>query len=213
MTASLRQPIPFADQRLQRSLERICAFYDQRKVGETGALGFRRSSDLKTVLRCIERLVAEKAMEVGSSLFLDLGCADGRVNVLLSYLTRFSVGVELDEWTLAEYRPLRDTLEEGLRREGLANVGDNIRLFHGDCLAPELHEEIKRETGFGIEDFDVFYTYLVMHEEIASLIEERGKRGSLLLVYGVDKIIPSYRGLDLLSFSPMEGRVAGYIKT
>jgi hypothetical protein len=212
VNAILSKETSLGDQRLIKTLEKICAFYDARKVGETGALGFRRSSDLKTVLRCLDRLIAEKAVERGRALFLDLGCADGRVNVLLSYLVRLSVGVELDEWTLAEYRPLRDMLEEGLRREGLEGLGDNIRLFKGDCLTNEIHGEIRRETGFGIEHFDVFYTYLVMHEEIASLIRERGKRGALLLVYGVDRIIPSYRGLDLLPFSPMEGRVAAYVK-
>lgn len=203
---------PSRDPRLTDTLERICAFYDGRKVGETGALGFRRSSDMQTVLRCISRLIKEGILEQGKALFLDLGCADGRVNVLLSYLVGLSVGVELDEWTLAEYGPLRAILEADLSAGGLQAIGDNIRLFHGDCLAPELHERIRSETGFGLEDFDVFYTYLVMHEEIASIIEQRGKRGALFLVYGVGGILPSYGGLRLLPFSPMEGRVAAYVK-
>jgi hypothetical protein len=63
-------------------------------------------------LTCTERLIGEKIINPGQSAFLDLGCADGRVNLFLGGLTRLSVGIELDEWTLDEYEPLRTELME-----------------------------------------------------------------------------------------------------
>ena len=103
---------------LKRTLEAVSEFFDQRKVGNVGPLGFRRSTDLKILLACMDRLLDEKILIPGKSRFMDLGCADGRVNLLLSYLTRISVGIELDEWTLDEYNPLRDDLVTTLRKNG-----------------------------------------------------------------------------------------------
>ena len=93
------------EDRLKRTLEAVSEFFDHRKVGNVGPLGFRRSTDLKILLACLDRLLDEKILIPGKSRFMDLGCADGRVNLLLSYLTKLSVGIELDEWTLDEYGP------------------------------------------------------------------------------------------------------------
>ena len=69
------------------------------------------------------------------------------------------------------------------------------------------------ETGVGIRDFDFFYTYLVMHEEFAGFLKDRAKEGALFLVYGLNKIMPTYPGFRLLKeLSPIEGILAVYRK-
>lgn len=198
---------------LKETLRKVAEFYDQRKVGDVGALGFRRSTDLGTLLACLERLLDEEIIRQNQSLFLDLGCADGRVNVFLGYLMKVSVGIEVDAWTLEEYGPLRSKLEQLLNQAGLLSPPENIFLLNGDSSDEEVHERIKRETGVRFEDFDLFYTYLVMQEEFAELIAQRAKKGAIFMVYGLSKILPRYEGFRLLKhISPMEGILALYEK-
>jgi hypothetical protein len=201
------------DEQLKKTLLRVAKFYDQRKVGDVGPLGFRRSTDMMTMFACLDRLLDEKIITPNETMFLDLGCADGRVNVFLSYLVRMSVGIELDEWTFDEYGPLKLQLEEILKHEGLLLPPENTFIFYGDATDESIHQTIKRETGARFEDFDLFYTYLVMHEEFAELIERKAKRGSVFIVYGLDKIMPTYKGFSLLKhISPLEGILAIYRK-
>ena len=198
---------------MKNALERVARFYDCRKVGDVGPLGFRRSTDMEIFLRCVERLLKEGILAPGRTRFLDLGCADGRVNVFLSYLVRTSAGIELDEWTIEEYAPLKSELEESLRRDGIPVPPDNIFLFHGDATDPLIHETLAGRTGIPFEEFDLFYTYLVMHEEFASLIREKARTGAVFMVYGLDRIMPSYEGFRLLDhLSPLEGILALYEK-
>jgi SAM-dependent methyltransferase len=201
------------DQRLKKSLSKVAEFYDQRKVGAVGPLGFRRSTDLITLLACVDRLIGEEIIKPDETAFLDLGCADGRVNLFFSYLVRLSVGIELDEWTLEEYDPLRGELANTLEKAGLLSPPANIFLFHGDSTDKTLHDTITRETGVGIESFDLFYTYLIMHEEFAEMLAERAKGGSIFMVYGLNTILPKYPGFRLLrDLSPMERILALYQK-
>lgn len=201
------------DELLDKSLRKVAHFYDERKVGDVGFLGFRRSTDLAVLFACLKRLSLEKILDPKASLFLDLGCADGRVNVLFSYLVKISVGIELDEWTLEEYGPLKTHLEKELKQQGLLRPPDNIFLFHGDSTDEMVHQCVAEKTGVRFEDVDFFYTYLVMHEEFAELISRKAKSGSVYMVYGLSKIIPSYQGLrHLRHISPMEGILALYQK-
>ncbi|MCP4680923.1 MAG: hypothetical protein GY864_01150 [Desulfobacterales bacterium] len=201
------------DENLKQSLAAVASFYDQRQVGHVGPLGFRRSTDLTTLLACLDRLLDEKIIKPDESMFLDLGCADGRINVFLSYIVKLSVGIELDEWTLDEYSPLKDELEITIKDKGLLPPPDNTFLFHGDSIDIDVHSRISKETGLGFEDFDLFYTYLIMHEEFAELIREKAKAGAIFMVYGLSKIMPKYNGLKLLDrISPMEGILALYRK-
>ena len=178
-----------------------------------GPLGFRRSTDLKILLACLDRLLNEELLIPGKSKFMDLGCADGRVNLLLSYLTKLSVGIELDEWTLEEYGPLRAELAKSFKGNGFIPPPDNIFLYHGDSTDENVHRRVEGETGSGIKDFDFFYTYLVMHEEFAGFLKDRAKEGALFLVYGLNKIMPTYPGFRLLKeLSPIEGILAVYRK-
>jgi len=199
------------DQRLRDTLSKIAEFYDQRKVGDSGPLGFRRSTDLATLLTCSERLIREAVIIPGETAFLDLGCADGRVNVFFSYLVRFSVGIEMDEWTLDEYGPLRSSLETALEKEALLAPPENIFLFQGDSTDRALHDAVARRTGRAIGSFDVFYTYLVMHDAFAEMLAESARKGAIFMVYGLDAILPHYPGFRLLrDLSPMEGILALY---
>lgn len=107
------------DEHLRRTLTTVAQFYDQQKVGDMGPLGFRRSTDMMTLMGCLELLLDEKIINLCKTMFLDLGCADGRVNVFLSYLVKMSVGIELDEWTLEENGPLVTRLGKVLKDDSL----------------------------------------------------------------------------------------------
>jgi hypothetical protein len=198
---------------MKKTLKVIAEFYDKRKVGDVGHLGFRRSSELSKLLSGLDRLLEEGIIIPDKTLFLDLGCADGRVNVFLSYLVKVSVGIELDEWTINEYSALKSELVGHLIKDSLVLPGKNIYLFHGDSMDNHVHHKLKQETGCALADFDLFYTYLVMHEEFADLIAREAKSGSFYMVYGLEKILPRYNGLRLLHhLSPMEGILAIYQK-
>jgi SAM-dependent methyltransferase len=201
------------DKTLERTLLQVVEFYDGRKVGDVGHLGFRRSSDLAKVLASLKTMIGQGLFEPGASRFLDLGCADGRVNVLLSYIAKTSVGIELDEWTLDDYKPLRQKLDALLTKRGLRLPEQNIFHFHGDSMDESLHDRIRHETGIGFDQFDLFYTYLTMMEEFAELIVRKARPGALFMVYGLDKILPRFSGLQLLTPErPLEGIIALYQK-
>jgi len=199
---------------LEETLLQVVEFYDRRKVGDVGHLGFRRSSDLSKVLSCLRTMLGQSLPVPAEDLFLDMGCGDGRVNVLLSYLTKKSIGIELDEWTLDDYGPLREELEAWLAQRGLLLPRKNVCLYHGDSMDESLHDRIHHETGVRFDQFDLFYTYLTMHEEFAELILRKAKRGAVFMVYGLEKIIPRFTGLRLLTPErPLEGIIALYQKT
>ena len=201
------------DRDIEKSLLRAARFYDGKKVGDTGPLGFRRSTDLMKLKECIDRLLEENILVPGKSLFLDMGCGDGRVNVLFSYLARKSIGIEIDECTLEEYIPLKKKLLTVLRADGLMPPPENIFLFQGDSRDAGLYQSIQRQTSVGFEDFDLFYTYLTLQDEFAEFIAQRAKAGAVFMVYGLDKIIPRHRDLMLLTpDEPLNGILALYQK-
>jgi hypothetical protein len=200
------------NQDIKKTLLGVADFYDRRKVGNVGSLGFRRSSDLKKLISCVETMTTWGILVPHQSFFLDLGCADGRVNVLLSYLVNMSVGVEIDEWTWDEYPALRKDLEDFLRSLSLPPPPDNIHLFHGDSTDPRIHKAIKRRIGADLKDFDLFYTYLVMYEEFSELIAGKAKRGAVFMVYGMERILPRLDGMQLITPEPLEGILALYQK-
>jgi SAM-dependent methyltransferase len=198
---------------MEKSLLSAARFYDGKKVGDTGPLGFRRSTDLMKLKECIDGLLERKILNPGKSLFLDMGCGDGRVNVLFSYLVRKSIGIEMDEWTLDEYIPLKQELLTVLGADRLMLPPENIFLFQGDSRDAGLHESIQRQTGVGFEDFDLFYTYLTLQDEFAELIAQRAKAGAVFMVYGLDRIMPRHRDLRLLTpGEPLKGILALYQK-
>jgi hypothetical protein len=200
--------------KLEITLQAVAEFYDQRKVGHIGSMGFRRSSDLGRVKAAVNHLMTRALLIPQKSAFLDMGCADGRVNVLMSYLTVKSVGIEVNEWIMDEYVPVKKALEDALKTARLPLPPDNISLFLGDTLDDETHEAVKNRTGSSFEEFDLFYTYLSMYEEFSELIVRKAKKGALFMVYGLDKILPRINGLELLTpQNPLEGIIALYRKT
>lgn len=202
------------DERTKETLIKVADFYDHRKVGERGPLGFRRSTDLTTFFNCLDPLLNKGIIKPDETIFMDLGCGDGRLNVFLSYVVKKSVGVELDEWTLQESGGFRMELEHALKSDRLILPPDNIFLLHGDAADETVHKTIVRETGVAFEKFDVFYTYLIIHEECARLIARRAQSGSILMVYGLDKVLPRYEEMQLMEdVSPIEGILALYQKT
>ena len=202
-----------SEETVERTLLQVAEFYDSRKVGDVGHLGFRRSSDLSKVFSCLETMMAQGLLVPGTAHFLDMGCADGTVNVLMSYLTKTSVGIELDDWTLDDYKPLRRELDALLAERGLALPQENISLYHGDSVDESLHDRIHRETGVRFDQFDLFYTYLTMQEEFAELIARKARSGAIFMVYGLEKIIPRFTGFHLLTPErPLEGILALYRK-
>ena len=197
----------------KEAMLKVADFFDSRKVGNIGPLGFRRSSDLDRLLAGIGALQNKNILCSSGLNFLDMGCGDGRVNILLSYIAGKSIGIELDEWTLDDYSPLRKELDKKLIEQCLPLPPDNIHLFEGDSLDPDLHGRVKSRTGVAIEDIDLFYTYLTLHEEIAELISQKAKSGAVFMVYGLEKIMPKYNGLELLTpDGPLEGIIAVYKK-
>jgi hypothetical protein len=201
------------NEEIRKTLRRVASFYDHRKVGDVGALGFRRSTDLAKLIPCLGWLIEHHLLIPGQSRFLDMGCADGRVNVLLSYLVKFSVGIELDEWTLEEYAPLKKELEGFLCEDLLLLPPQNIFLFHGDSTDETLHDTIMGKIGAGFGGFDLFYTYLTMHDEFAEMIVRKAKQGSVFMVYGLETILPRFNGLRLLTPErALEGILALYQK-
>ena len=98
-------------------------------------------------------------------------------------------------------------------KEGCPCLAKNIFLYHGDSMDESLHDRIHHETGVRFDQFDLFYTYLTMQEEFAELIARKAKSGAVFMVYGLEKIIPRFTGLRLLTPErPLEGIVALYQK-
>ena len=101
---------PVIDDRLSRTLSLIGSFYEAHKVGYQGNEGYRKSTDLGKFAECIRELVSEGFIEPNRTVFTDLGCADGRVNVMMSYFVRTSIGIEIDSDILSEYEPRKKAL-------------------------------------------------------------------------------------------------------
>lgn len=205
--------MPMLDEGLRETLLKVAQFYDQRKVSHTGYLGFRQSSDLTRLVGCIDHLIQHFLLIPHQSLFLDMGCADGRVNVLLSYVVKQSVGIEVHEWILDEYAPLKKALEGTLREDHLQCPPHNIALLQGDTLDEAVHEIMAERTGWAFEEFDLFYTYLTMHEEFAELIAQKAKAGAVFMVYGLERVLPKLKGFQLLTPEKLiQGIIALYQK-
>jgi SAM-dependent methyltransferase len=186
------------DVRLKQTVACIADYYDGNKVGYVGHEGYRKSTDLAKFCKCIDKLVALGYIEPQHTTFLDLGCADGRVNVLMSYFVKSSVGIEIDPEILAEYRQRKKELTLELQRENLLQPPDNISLFKGNSLETATYDLIENSIGVRFERIDLFYTYITLHDLFAAKIAEEGKQKALYLVYGFNRILPRYQGLEIL---------------
>jgi SAM-dependent methyltransferase len=186
------------DVRLKQTVSCIADYYNGCKVGYVGHEGYRKSTDLYKFGKCIDELVALGYIEPQHITFLDLGCADGRVNVLMSYFVKRSVGIEIDPEILAEFSPRKKELTHRLQSENLIQSPDNIFLFNGNSLEAATYERIKNTINVRFEEIDLFYTYITLHDLFGAKIAEEAKPKALYLVYGFSKILPRYQGLKLL---------------
>ena len=184
--------------RLSKTVDLIARFYDGCKVGYVGHEGYRKSTDLIKFARCIDELERLDFIDPNRTLFLDLGCADGRVNVLMSYFVKLSLGLEIDPEILAEYNPRKEELRHKLRRANLLQPKDNIVLFQGDSLKAADYKQIERKLNVRFNQIDLFYTYITLHDLFGAKIAAEAKPRALYLVYGFNKILPHYQGLKLL---------------
>jgi SAM-dependent methyltransferase len=186
------------DCRLQQTVATIADYYNGCKVGYVGHEGYRKSTDLVKFARCIDELVRLGLIDPNRTLFLDLGCADGRVNVLMSYFVKLSVGIEIDPEILAEYNPRKKELRQELRRANLIQPKDNIGLFQGNSLEAAAYKKIESKVNIRFDEIDLFYTYITLHDLFGAKIAAEAKPKALYLIYGFSKILPRYQGLDLL---------------
>ena len=186
------------NRRLSKTVDLIARYYDGCKVGYVGHEGYRKSTDLVKFARCIDELVRLDLIDPKRTLFLDLGCADGRVNVLMSYFVKLSLGIEIDPEILAEYNPRKEELGHKLQRANLIEPTDNITLFLGNSLEATTYEQIESTINVRFEEIDIFYTYITLHDLFGAKIAEKAKPKALYLVYGFNKILPRYQGLELL---------------
>ena len=186
------------DSRLRKSLDLIAKYYDGCKVGYVGHEGYRKSTDLVKFGRCIDELLSLGYINPERTLFLDLGCGDGRVNVQMSYFVKRSLGIEIDSEILAEYGPRRSDVDQLLQRENLVLPPDNITLFHGNSMESATYNRISTSAGIRFEEIDLFYTYITLHDLFAETIARNGKKGALYLVYGFSKVLPRYHGLEVI---------------
>jgi hypothetical protein len=184
--------------RLSKTVDFIARYYDRYKVGYVGHEGYRKSTDLVKFARCIDELVSLGLIDPNRTLFLDLGCADGRVNVLMSYFVKLSVGMEIDPQILAEYNPRKEELGYKLRRANLIQPINNIVLFEGNSLEASSFKQIESTVNVRFDQIDLFYTYITLHDLFGAKIAAEAKPKALYLVYGFNKILPRYHGLELL---------------
>ena len=184
--------------RLRKTVDLIALYYNSCKVGYVGHEGYRKSTDLLKFARCIDELVRLGLINPNRTLFLDLGCADGRVNVLMSYFVKLSVGIEIDPEILGEYGPRKEELGHKLRRAELIQPTDNIALFRGSSLEAATYEHIESTINIRFDEIDIFYTYITLHDLFGAKIAAEAKPKALYLVYGFNKVLPRYQGLELL---------------
>jgi len=116
----------------------------------------------------------------------------------MSYFVKLSVGIEIDPEILAEYNPRIEELVHKLRRAKLIQPMGNITLFRGNSLGTATYEQIESTVNIRFEEIDIFYTYITLHDLFAAKIAAESKPKALYLVYGFNKILPRYQGLELL---------------
>ena len=161
--------------RLQKTVSFIAEYYNGCKVGYEGYEGYRKSTDLLKLGRCIEELRAFRYIDPSCTIFTDLGCGDGRVNVLFSYFVKISIGIEIDPDILGEYGQRMKDLIVRLQKTSLMLPPDNIALFQGNSLETATYERIAASSGVHFEEIDLFYTYITLHDLFAQEIAKRAK--------------------------------------
>ena len=183
---------------LQETIDFIARYYEGQKYGREGVEGYRKSTDLMKFARVVEELRRLDVVDEDTTVFLDLGRADGRVNVLWSYSVKRSVGIEIDPLIVQEYEPRKAVLLEALKRENRPLPPDNIHVFLGNSLEPETYETDFNTTGVRFSDVDLFYTCITLHDLFGEMIASSAKKGAHYLVYGFSRVLPRYEGHEVV---------------
>ncbi len=184
---------------LDRTLRFISLFFDRYKVGYEGNQGYRKTTDLLKLHHAALDLVKAGYLDREKTIFWDLGCGDGRVNIFMSYFVRCSIGTEIEPSIFEEYQVRTKELENALHGKNLKLPPDNIYLFQGNSLSNATERKVLRHTGYSFHDVDMFYTYITLHDVFAEKIIHDAKKGAKYLVYGFNKILPSYNGMKLIN--------------
>lgn len=183
---------------LEKTIRLISSYFDECKVGCFGTKGYRKTTDLTKFAACLDDLAQSGVLRADASAFLDLGCGDGRVNLLAGYFVKLSLGIEIDSEILSEYAPRKKAVEAILERDGGLPPPQNIFLFRGNSLDAGTFREVRAKTGIAFEDVDLFYTYITLHDLFAEKIAESGRPGAFYLVYGFSRVLPRYGAFDLV---------------
>ncbi|MCX7823345.1 MAG: hypothetical protein N2260_07890 [Syntrophobacterales bacterium] len=198
---------------VEKTLLAISEFFDNLKVGYTGHSGYRKTTDLYVLAEACKELIERDLINPNRTVFLDLGAGDGRVNLFMSYLVRYSIGIELEEFIFEEYFIRRNELEKYLIDKNLIPLPENIFILNGNSLSPQTHEELFRKTALTLKEVDIFYTYITLHDAFADLIYKEGKEGALYMVYGFNSVLPRYEGFRLIEANlGLKGLIALYRK-
>jgi hypothetical protein len=183
---------------LRHTIAVIARYFDGCKVGYEGTEGYRKSTDLFKLAACAEELSSLGLIGPQRTAFLDLGCADGRVNILMSCFVRLSIGVEIDPEILAEYAQRQKELAARIEAAGAMLPPQNVALFHGNSLEDGTLDRVFAGTGVRFDGVDLFYTYITLHDMFAEKIRADARKGALYLVYGFSRVLPRYDGFDLV---------------
>ncbi len=199
MWSSYERPVGFShDERREKTLYAVADFFDCLRVGYAGNSGYRKTTDLSVFLTVARSLIARGLINPDETVFLDLGSGDGRVSMLMGYLCRYSIGIEVEDFIYDDYLARRRELEWYLSSHGLLPISPRVIVVRGDSLDEETYEHIEKETGISFRDVHLFYTYITLHDVFARLVEEKAREGALYMVYGFSGILPRYEGLELL---------------
>ncbi len=184
---------------LDRTLKLIAEYFDGCKVGCFGNKGYRKTTDLSKMCACITDLEASRVIRPQNTVFADLGCGDGRVNLLMSYFVRLSIGVEIDSEILSEYGARKRELDSILESEGGVLPPENVYLATGSSLKDDTFDRIQSLTNAAFGDIDLFYTYITLHDVFAERIAACGRPGAYYLVYGFSRVLPRYETFELVN--------------
>ncbi len=182
-----------------KTIEAIISFFDANKKGHIGSSGYRKTSSLDVVFKAVKELMAQNIIRNKETIFLDLGCGDGRVCMLMSYICKWSIGIELEDFIYDEYKEARNQIENILRSQKLLPIPENIFVVNGDSLSMETYKVIKQKINVELENVDLFYTYITLHDAFANMLKERARKGSYYMVYGFSGILPQYDGFELIN--------------
>ncbi|MEJ5299731.1 MAG: hypothetical protein WHS38_01950 [Thermodesulforhabdaceae bacterium] len=187
------------NQNTERTLRAVAEFFNNIKIGYTGHSGYRKTTDLYVLLNACQDLIKQGILTPQKTVFLDLGCGDGRVNLFMSYLTRWSIGIELEDFIYDEYPLRKKELEHYLKDRNCLPLPPNIFILNGDSLNRETYDRLFKYTSTSLKDIDIFYTYITLHDVFAEFIAKEAKPTAFYMVYGFNAILPRYEGLTLVS--------------